>query len=421
MAEKQFRDPALAALARDLGLRYPAGKPDWQAQARQLLGEPLHQELENQRAALRSAPHTEEAFYEFVAARPAVLAAMLEGRLGYYDAVLPAVAEVVQGLPHARIADLGSYSGFVSLYLGARFPDARVVGIERNAAAVERAREYQKRAPRGNVEFIHGDYTRDGIPACDVVLSLQTIPTYLLPYIASADPESYRRGPNLAAAAADPSVPGQPVKQALAAAARLATPGGRVLLHERLPSVATASYFFFLASQVGLRRLEMRLLGWETANEREGMQVAPLLIAAVQPGPAPFDEAAVIDLLLPRPAPRDLTTLPPGQGLVITGREAEATFAAYAQAGSDIRVRVQTRDRQRFHIHLGVAGGRWAYVYTCNTADKREFKVCDSRMALPLFQPVVDYLVMSHRSGDATYIDPSPEALAGQIAARFGM
>jgi hypothetical protein len=47
---------------------------------------------------------------------------MLEGRLGYYDAVLESVAEAVARIPHDSIVEMASYGGLASLYLGRRSP-----------------------------------------------------------------------------------------------------------------------------------------------------------------------------------------------------------------------------------------------------------------------------------------------------------
>ena len=167
MTIRPLQDPILAMLAQQLKLEAPANLASWLTRAERELGAPRLEELQDWRKRLYSearqaSPTTslasEAAFYQFVASNQAISAVMVEGRLGYYDAILPAVASRVGQVPHARILDLGSYSGLPSIYLAKQFPDAQVVGIERCKDAVQRAQELQARTGLKNVEFERGLY-----------------------------------------------------------------------------------------------------------------------------------------------------------------------------------------------------------------------------------------------------------------------
>ena len=105
---------------------------------RKRLGDELFAEFLEYRVRFNAAPGADlsEGFYRLVGASAEMTRVMLEGRLGYYDAALPIVAEALAAVPHATVLDLGCHAGLVPIYLGARFPKARVVGVEGQRGAV---------------------------------------------------------------------------------------------------------------------------------------------------------------------------------------------------------------------------------------------------------------------------------------------
>lgn len=400
MATTQLHDPDLAQLADRLDLQVPANPEEWHRQARLRLGNERYEEFEERRAILRQDPSSEEEFYHFLGANPLAARAVLEGRLGYYDAILPELAAGLQSHPAAQVLDLGAYYGIVAFYLAKRFPALKVIGIERCAGAVREARIFQRQLHISNVEFLSGDYATFELPErFEVVVSLQSMPTYLLPWLPSESPEGFARGKNLQAVSWDVTSPAQRVAQRLTAVRRAAATCGRVILHERMHSASRASLFVFLAARAGLRVTAIKPLSWQTAGERPGVQMSPFVELEAQEEETPFDEVRVLDLYFPVPASASLPA-EPNQALLLRGAEAQQTFCALRGKENDICLGFSTREQNRFHIHLGTVETRFAYVYTCGTDDHRELKVCSARFTRQLFSPVIEYLSRSHQSGE---------------------
>ncbi len=400
MATTQLHDPDLVQLAHRLDLKAPANPEEWHSQARLRLGNQGYEEFEEHRAILRQNPSSEAEFYDFLGANPLAARAVLEGRLGYYDAVLPELAAALQTHTQARVVDLGAYYGIVALCLAKKFPALKVIGIERCAGAVHEARNFQRHLGIDNVEFLRGDYASFDLPErFEVVLSLQSMPTYWLPWLPSESPESFARGKNLQAESWHATSPVQRVAVRLAGVRRFAATGGRVILHERMHSASRAGLFLFLAARAGLRVTAIKPLSWQTAGERAGVQMSPFVELEAQQEKAPFDEARVLDLYFPVPA---ATTLPAerNQALLRRGAEAQQMFCALLGKQHDVCIGFSTREPNRFHIHLGTCEPGFAYVYTCGTNDYRELKLCSSTFARQLVSPVIEYLNRSLQSGE---------------------
>lgn len=419
--ERTLLDPELADLASQLGLRHARSPAEWRQNALARLGPGRFEQLQAWRANLAQNPGSEAEFYDFVTADGDIAAAMLEGRLGYYDALLPRIAEHFGTLRPRRVLDAGSYCGVASLYLGRRLPEIQFVGIERCEGAVRLARRALEKVPLGNVEFVHGDYLRRSLePPCDAAMSLQSLPTYLLPQLPSEGPSSYHRGALLEAAVGGEQFPGRPVAEALAALHRLTAPTGHVLLHERLADIGRALLFGYLAARAGFQASRLQLVSWQAANEREGVQRAPLIVAERRDAPASFDESAMVDCLFERPARVDALSLGLEQPVALTGPQAQWSFDALEGQRVEQSVRGAFRDRHRFLIRLGILAGARAYVYTCATSDYRELKICDVRYALMLFAPVAQQLLSRYVAGEISEVDPDPAALDGLLRAKFG-
>jgi hypothetical protein len=421
---KAILDPDLAALAAKPGLLYPASSVEWEESLRTRLKQEVYADFLEARVAWGAqGPALPPDFYQLVGSDPDLNAVMLEGRLGYYDAVLPAVAEAVARVPHDTILEMASYGGLGSLYLGRRFPGSQVVAIDRCAGLVERSRELLAKVGLGNVTFVHGDYNRDdpGGPF-DVVVSLQSMPIYLLPWLPAESPESYRRGDALNVVATDPVLPSRRVAQAFASVRRLARVGGHAVLHERLPEVSRALLFVLLACKAGLRIDEMRPVVWESPTEPlGGPRSSPLMVAECLDRTVVFEESPVIAFYLPRPT--RLAPLAPPAGantaLVLSGPEAQAHFEALPAERRNLCVKSAMQDGRQVHVHLGVAG-RLAYAYSCSSHDFREMKVADAGLARSLFGSVVESLQRLSQSGQASAIDPTPAGLPELLNALLG-
>lgn len=428
MAPRTIQDERLSALARRLNLRFSADSQTWLADARQRLGGPRHDELQRRRQQLHSqaaastgtGPEFEIAFYQFVAADPDVCTVMLEGRLGYYDAVLPAVVARLTSLRPRRILDLGAYSGLTSLYLASCFPDAHVLGIERCEGAVQLAREKKAETGINNVEFTLGDYVAYApAEAFDVVLSLQSMPTYLLPWLPAESPEFYWRG-RLLDTVSPQAVPTlQPLADAMSACVRLTRPGGCVILHERFRGYADAVLFQHLAHRAGLQLKELTTVSWQTANEREGIQQAPLCITEAFNGAHLFDERAFFTVYMPAFEKLDLSSPQLDHGAILTGALAHANFQALPAEKKDLCVSL-SYPQLDVHLHLGTVGGQAAYVYTCSTRDQRELKLCRASQAPQLFAPVMQFIRQQQLSGAALSVHPEPDQLSSLVRQLLG-
>ncbi len=119
MAAQALTDVEFASLTAALGLRPPATPAEWEAQLHTRVGQVTRAAFFSLQAARREQATqgstatlaTDREFYRLVGSDVELFRAMLEGRLVYYEAVLPRIAEVVSRGSHRRIADLGSYGG----------------------------------------------------------------------------------------------------------------------------------------------------------------------------------------------------------------------------------------------------------------------------------------------------------------------
>lgn len=421
MAQPGLADEHLAALATAIGLQAPQNNDEWTARARDRLGEWKFEQLQMERSALARAPEIEKQFYDYVTADDALLSTMLEGRLGYYSAVLPQVATQISALAHGSIVDLGSYAGMGTLYLARRFPEAKVIGVERTPKALAFARRWAELAKVTNVSWIEGDYLRPPAGSQhDVVLSLQTVPTYMLPFIGSDSPESYARGKQLQSVDLATTAPGGVIRDILVSVGKWASKDGAIVLHERIGNVAGALLLQYLIYRAGMQVAQLGLLSWQTANEREGVQVSPLFLAKRASGAPTFSEERMLALLAPPVNPADLLRPEFDQGAMFRGPEAHARFQGLLPSCADLKIEILTRERQRFHIHLGVVAGTHAYIYTCATTDFRELKLCRKEYIRQMFSPVVDHISRQAAAGEVVRVHPTPESLVGILHARFG-
>lgn len=408
-------DAELAELLTAVGMMCPTCTEEWEQRVRSRLDDEVYAEYLEYRMVFAKfpGPGGTSAFFEFIGSHPELTLLMQEARLTYHFTVLPLVAQAVGRGPHRTILDLGCNGGLTTLYLARRFPASCVVGVDRCAALVDRARELRERAEVPNAEFLHGDYTRDCLGGpFDAVVSLHTMPTYFLTFIPAERPESPRRGANLAGAAADPVQPSRRVSWALAAVKRLAGENGRVVMQERLIELSRVLLFGLFASKAGLRVQEVAPVSW-LETTAAGLQSSVLIVADAQAGPVAFEEDALIDLCQPRPA-REALPAPPPPGshntLQITGPLARHYFDSLPGPRRNVCIKATLADGRRRHLHLGHAG-RLVYSYACDTCDGRELKVADAPLARQLLGDTVEWIAGCLRSGEVVTTDPSLAAL----------
>jgi tRNA (cmo5U34)-methyltransferase len=83
------------------------------------------------------------------------------------EEVVGALAEHVS--PTARVVDLGAGTGALAAFVAARFPEARLVLLDADAAMLERARE-RLAGDRHRIELRCGSFA-DPLPACDAAVA----------------------------------------------------------------------------------------------------------------------------------------------------------------------------------------------------------------------------------------------------------
>lgn len=405
-------DPTLAELTSALGLERPPTTEAWEERLQARLDREVYAQYLEYRMGYsgEDGPDAFPSFYDFAGRNPSVALLMLEGRLAYHEAALPLVAEAMAAGPHGAILDLGCNCGLTTLYLARCFPGSRVVGIERSAGLVARARDLASRAGLPRVEFVCGDYTRQlAAGLFDVVVSLHTMPVHLFPFVPSEAPETYRRGEVLVSLADDAVLPHRRVAWALEAVARLARKPGRVILHERLVSMPKVLLFSLLAARSGVGLRAARSVTWQSPAEiSPGPQTNPLVVADITAAPTEFDEDRVIDLCHPE-RPSAFPPIPPAGSnniLVVSGLLAHWHARSLPPAAREVVVQAAIADGSRQHLRLGVVPGRFSYAYGCDTLDRRELKIAEPGLAGHLAANELESLNRGVRSGMIAALDP---------------
>lgn len=152
--------------------------------------------------------------------------------------------------PTHAILDVGCENGFLTCLLALRWPGARVVGIDRSAKAIERARELATRLKLTNVEFAVG--VASAIPEIFPGMKFDVITTITVLHDGDLMPTPAK----LPAAKAGPFVRliglGVPSEYSVIAAA-LAGPMAVWVAAERSPSPAVLSAWCQGLDQVGLQ------------------------------------------------------------------------------------------------------------------------------------------------------------------------
>lgn len=428
-ADADFRDPVLADLVGRLGL-YRAKTPnefEWRLQTR--TSHAVYQGLRELRAKSRlhndNVPPPElltddREYYEFLNAHPDICRATLEGRLAFYDRLLPPVRKTLADVPRTRILDLGSFAGLTALYLGAAFPGSTVVGVERLPGVHGVAEGYRRAAGADNVSLVNADYDdyRPDAPF-DIVVSLHALPSYMLPWVPSESPEDYRRGRNLAAEIDNPSSTSRAVLRSLNAVRSFVTPTGHAVFDERLRGLSRALMFHALLARAGLEVLHAHMVDWHMAAQMGETQTSLLIVARACPPPAPLDEAAVIDLYGFPAGFTDLSDLPAGQTVQWQGIDAHTMYRHLPGVRDELVIAGEAKGGHSFQQRLGVLDGRLAYVFLCDTTDRRNLFVTHTPGMRPLFKFATDQLRASQTRGEVVRIEPAEDKLDYALTKRF--
>jgi release factor glutamine methyltransferase len=96
------------------------------------------------------------------------------------EVVVERALELIAGLREPRVLDAGTGSGAIALAIADERPDARVLGLDSSADALELARENARRTGlAGRVRFVRGDF-RMGLPGGPYELVVSN-PPYVSP------------------------------------------------------------------------------------------------------------------------------------------------------------------------------------------------------------------------------------------------
>ncbi len=425
----ELADGDLSALAAAAGMEYYADREAWawrmecgapwgQYNAYRMACERANQAVAGTRPADVAA--ADASVFEAVTADEELCRRFAEGRLGYYDAVLPKVASRVCKVEHARILDLGSFAGVGTLYLGLLFPGSKVVGVERLPGAVRVAEDMRLRCGIGNVQFECADYN-EYFPdePFDVVVSLQSMPTSLLPILPSETPESYARGGRLEAALRSPDATISPLADAIAAVRRLTAEGGCAVLHERLQKLPRALAYQYLLNSSGFDIVERCWAGWTSASQRDERQASPLIVARPAAAPVRCDESGMIELYsMPAGLPR-LDGLPLNHSVTYIGFQATAAYARLPGPRHEVAARLRRSSGSHMAAFFGTAADRFAYVYVCDTSDERKVIVGPLAIGRKMLAEGVNELQRLVSSGQAVDCEPPLDKVRYHVEKRF--
>jgi SAM-dependent methyltransferase len=409
-------DPTLLGVAAELGLRFPESSEAWWQQIREEVPDLLRTKFRSQRRRRDAGRLGDGPFYRLLA-DPVLARPMLEGRLGYYNAVLPALADVVARLPHGRICDLGCFGGILTFCLARLFPDAQVVGVDRLGAWVTRSREFLDRLQLPNVTFVHCDF-RAFVPKeqFDILVSISALPTAQLPAVLAECPRSHRRGRQVADMANQQARGIRHMASCLSTLPYLLKPQGRLIVHERACDPGQGLLFLFLACQARFAVTNSIPVSWTTAAEQGGPWRAPLVTLERRSNPVEYDEEQLLPLFLDPPARMPSGGLPPFSCEPVFGSEAEGMYANLPNPRTTVRCEQHDPNGQWWEIEFGTAGNAVNYRYICNVADYRELRLCDLPALRKLIDESLKYLA---GLGYSFSVRPDPEKLKDLLAAVF--
>ncbi|MBX9578819.1 MAG: hypothetical protein K2X87_00790 [Gemmataceae bacterium] len=105
--------------------------------------------------------------------------------------------------------------------------------------------------------------------------------------------------------------------------------------------------------------------------------------------------------------------------MTYSGFLAHAAFAALPTPRDELVARVVLADGRRMHGDFGIAGGRWAFIYRCDTYDERKLTVGRSGIAPALFRAGLDELGGLLASDRSAGCDPPLDKFRYRVGRRF--
>lgn len=329
----------------------------------------LHRLIEEKR---RGGAAEEAAFYDATAA-PHLLAVLYSQRYDYYAAVGPRVASRVA--PARSLLDVGCGVGILTTFYAKLHPECRVVGLDRSAAAIERARERAGAWGLSNVEFQTVDCEKTVPPgAYDLIVATHAVmQAEQDPGIPSDSWRTFaRRRDDAMQQAFEQRTGVGPKLDRLVP--RLGS-DGRLILFEKT-------------------RLLARRVPFQRALERRGMSLAeppepiryrlveevaddgPFYVLSTRRSDVPWDESPE-DLSEVRLDFDRLAAKKPGEPLFED--HSSSAQAAWLHLSDRRLLKESTREGpegRALHAELGTSGGR-IYLYVANTFDQRQLVVVD--------------------------------------------
>jgi hypothetical protein len=271
--------------------------------------------------------------------------------------------------------------------LAKAFPDSEIIGVDCCAGWVDYALKQRTALELENIDFSFWDYTEfKDEEGFDVVISLMTMPVFLLPEIPSESPDTHFRGYKLDDMLSEFENK-HPVAKCLNSVSSLCKPSGTAIIQERLAHLSQTLMFTRLAHKAGLEISKITPVHFNIVCESDFDQEAPFIVAtAYSPSEDvnalsdPVDEESLIDLYFPTAWSLDLVN-----------EQAEFYYASLPENRNQITARLEFKDGNQMNVHVGITESV-SFIYTTTSKDFREIHVCHNVSALPILSNKLEEL-----------------------------
>ena len=339
----------------------------------------LHAQVEKKR---QGASEDETAFYDLSAA-PQILPALYSQRYDYYAAVGPLIAARLAGA--ATILDFGCGPGILTTYYARRYPDARVIGLDRSRASLAVAQRKADAFHLQNVRFEYADLdagvhsgTYDCIVATHALVQYEQDPG-----LPSLSWKSFERAQDASAQSAFERRTGLGPRLDCLVAAMAST--GRMIVFEKTRQLARRIPLQRALAARGLQLLEQpQPIRYSLVEEvsddgpffvlRRGKERGITWSEQPESDPGrPFDRAALRAGMSAADLPLYENHWPSAQ-------------RAWEQLSDKTVIREETAeeaDGRQLHVELGTAEGL-RYLYCANTFDQRQLVIMEPARAAML-------------------------------------
>ncbi len=329
----------------------------------------LHRHIEEKR---RGGAAEEAAFYDATAA-PHLLPVLYSQRYDYYMAVGPRVAARIT--PARSILDVGCGVGILTTFYARLDPDCRLVGIDRSASSVARARERAGALGLRNVEFHALDCEQANLPELyDLIVATHAVvQAEHDPGIPSESWRTFERRRDEEAQQAFEQRTGLGPK--LDRLVSLLNADGRMVVFEKTRPLARRLPFQRALQRRGLSLCEPP----EPVRYQLVEEVAedgPFYVLAKGRSDVPWDESpedvSVVRLDFDRLSAK-------GNGEPLFEDHSSSAQEAWLQLPDRRIVKETTRqgpDGRQLHVEVGKSGALF-YLYVANTFDQRQLVIMD--------------------------------------------